>query len=156
MFAYAAAVDPTTFITKVITASASHVVAAICFLDPLLATSALFELFTFYEFFKLVVQTTELVTYLIFCAGLAGVELYSAVEAVMFFTTLAMQFSVFIEDKRELAVRSRTPRNVLRGSSVIKSTLIENAHFCLIKDRTKNSWRHFALTLVLWTFQRKS
>ena len=67
-----------------ISTSASHVVAAVWFLNPLLAARALFKLFTFNKFFKFGVKATDFVTYLEFGAGLASVELYAAVETVEF------------------------------------------------------------------------
>ena len=116
--ALALPVYSSTFITEVLATSTRHMVTALSPFDPKVAVWTLLELFAFNEFQERLVTRAYIGRDLVFFAGLTAVVLYTTVEAVVLRASgtgkLGLSLLLFwIVDKREPAVSSRAPGDVL-------------------------------------------
>lgn len=96
-------------------ASATHVIAALCFFDPDSTARALLELRALHKFLKGYIEEVRVTVSLKFFARLFFVRFRSAIQAIFFFAFDALEIfssSCLTVNKCVIAVWSRTPRDI--------------------------------------------
>ena len=109
-------VDPTACIAELLATSASHVIAALGFLHPVLAEGALLVFGALNEFFECLLIEIRVLACLVLLASQALVEGCTAVQAIPILANITGEIWTVhssVENESILAVSTWAPRNVI-------------------------------------------
>ena len=145
------AIDAAAGIAELLAASALHVIAALRFLDPVLAEGALLVFGALNEFFECLFIKVRVLAHLVLLASHCLVEGSSAVQAIPSLAKFASEIGAVyssIENESILAVSTWAPRNViLKADGLLEGVLLKLFHLLLSQYFVHVHWRSNNLAL---------